>query len=248
MKRKTPGPVKNAKKPVPVQDARLAGLELDARRDQRLKASDILKAARTPLTIVAIAHEATTIADSAVQKAKQIVRSPSLACKEGCDWCCHLDVGTSVPEVIRIADYLRQTQSSEELQAIRDRLRKRHEMRRERLLVRRNGTGLPCALLVDHRCTVYPVRPLTCRGANSTDSKACERFLQEPKRTVIPNYAPQHRIAAFVLDGTRAGISESGLKGESLELTAALRIALEEPDAAERWLAGEPVFEQARLD
>jgi hypothetical protein len=32
-----------------------------------------------------------------------------------------------------------------------------------------------------------------------------------------------------------------------LELNAALRIALQAPDAAERWLAGEPVFTAARM-
>ena len=52
----------------------------------------------------------------------------------------------------------------------------------------------------------------------------------------------------FVLDGMRAGLSESGLQGDRVELTAALRIALEVPDAAERWLAGEAVFAPAPLN
>jgi len=45
----------------------------------------------------------------------------------------------------------------------------------------------------------------------------------------------------------RAGLEESRLDGELLELTAALDIALTVPDAAERWLAGEKVFAPARL-
>jgi hypothetical protein len=44
------------------------------------------------------------------------------------------------------------------------------------------------------------------------------------------------------------GLSDCGLMGERVELTAALRIALEVPDAVERFLAGEPVFADARLD
>jgi hypothetical protein len=39
-----------------------------------------------------------------------------------------------------------------------------------------------------------------------------------------------------------------GLKDDLLELNAALRIALEQPDAVDRWLAGQPVFAAARLD
>jgi hypothetical protein len=38
------------------------------------------------------------------------------------------------------------------------------------------------------------------------------------------------------------------LQGDRLELTAALRIALDGADAAERFLAREPVFAAARLD
>jgi hypothetical protein len=54
-------------------------------------------------------------------------------------------------------------------------------------------------------------------------------------------------LCTFVLDGQRAGLEESRLDGELLELTAALDIALATPDATERWLAGEAVFRAARL-
>src|SRR5262249_24591172 len=112
----------------------------------------------------------------------------------------------------------------------------------------RGRARFPCPLLVNHRCTAYPVRPLTCRGLTSSDAQQCERFLQAPRRTVVPSYVPQLRLMTFALDGLRAGLSESGLKDDLVEWTAALRIALEVPDAAERWLAGEPVFAAARLN
>jgi hypothetical protein len=34
----------------------------------------------------------------------------------------------------------------------------------------------------------------------------------------------------------------NGLDATDLEFTAAVRVAMEHPDACERWLAGEPVF------
>jgi hypothetical protein len=208
----------------------------------------MLKLGRTPLQVIAVADGATVVAEGNVEVAKKMLRPPALACKEGCDWCCYLNVGTSAPEVIRIAEYLRKTLSAEELEAIRQRLAVRDDQRREQKAARRAYQPGPCALLVNHRCSVYPVRPLTCRGANSTDADACERFLKEPKKTELPVYSPQHRLTAFVLDGMRAGVAEAGLKGDLLELTAALRIAFEVPDAVDRWLAGEPVFAGARLD
>ena len=234
--------------PNPAVATALAGQELDARRLERLHAAASLKSGRMPLQVIQVAEQAVCLAEDALGKARQTLRPPALACREGCDWCCHLDVGTSVPEVLRIAAYLRQTLSAEDLQATRERLVRRDERRREQKGARRANQAGPCALLVDHRCSAYPVRPLTCRGANSTDPHACEQFLKEPKRTHLPVYGPQHRLMAFVLDGIRAGVAEAGLKGDLLELTAALRIALEVPDAGERWLRGEPVFTAARFD
>ena len=109
------------------------------------------------------------------------------------------------------------------------------------------ASRLPCVFLEEERCSVYPVRPLTCRGFTSSDARACERSYRERPRVEIPVYEPQLRIATFVLDGMRAGLTESGLKGDLLELTAALHIALAIPDALERWRVGEPVFASARL-
>ena len=89
---------------------------------------------------------------------------------------------------------------------------------------------------------------MTCRGFNSRDASQCERFVKSSGRMTLPLYAPQLRLTVFVLDGMKAGLAESGLAGDHLELTAALRIALEVPDAVERFLAGEPTFAAARLD
>src|SRR5262249_2000391 len=86
----------------------------------------------------------------------------------------------------------------------------------------------------------------TCRGCNSRDPEPCERFLHS-RKVVIPMYAPQHRLSAFVLDGLRAGLAEARLNGDLLELTAALRIALDIPQASDRCLAREPLFPPARL-
>jgi hypothetical protein len=42
--------------------------------------------------------------------------------------------------------------------------------------------------------------------------------------------------------GLQAAVQSTGLDAADLELTAAIRVAMENPDACERWLAGEPVF------
>ena len=48
--------------------------------------------------------------------------------------------------------------------------------------------------------------------------------------------------------GNREGLRDAGLDASLLALNSALAIALADPDIAERYLAGEPVFEAVRLD
>ncbi len=136
----------------------------------------------------------------------------------------------------------------EEFATFRENVSRLDQQRREGKASQGGEARLPCALLVNHRCAAYPVRPLTCRGFNSSDSSQCERFVTSPGQTTLPLYAPQLRITALVLDGMRARLAESGLKGDRLELTAALRLVLEVPGVVERFLAGEPAFVAARLD
>jgi Fe-S-cluster containining protein len=225
------------------------GLELDARRIQRLRTREILNRGRTPLDIIAVADHAGALAEKSVRELlRQCPPRRPLACREGCAWCCHKLVGTSVPEVVRIVEFLRQRLSPEQWQATRERICQRDDERRA--LLKQDSWAaarLPCPLLIDNRCSVYPVRPLTCRGYNSSDAHACERWVQSRNRVQVPVHAPQHRLTTFVLDGIRSALNEARLEGDLLELTAALRIAVMFPDAVERWLAGEAVFAPARM-
>jgi hypothetical protein len=52
----------------------------------------------------------------------------------------------------------------------------------------------------------------------------------------------QRTTYAAVEDGVKLALADAGLDHGDLELTAALRVALERTDACEAWLAGEPVF------
>jgi uncharacterized protein len=249
MKKPTPGsPRKRRDSGAPSVTMGVSGAELEARRDQRLKTVALLGSGRTPLPLVAVAEEAVRGADKAVRDA--LTKEPpraSVACQEGCAWCCYQTVGTAAPEVLRIAAHLRQTLAPEEMRTTQARIRERAEQRRALRPDRRSRARLPCALLVENRCTAYDVRPLTCRGFNSYDARQCERSLETGNAARVPCYAPQRRLCTFVLDGMRAGLEECRIDGELLELTAALDIALTTPDAAERWLAGEAVFASARL-
>jgi Fe-S-cluster containining protein len=206
------------------------------------------KQGRKPLQVIDVAQSAVAVAEAALQDALQ--RAPPrlpAACQEGCAWCCHKLVGTAAPEVLRIVTYLQDNLSPEAQAVLCQRIAHGAEQRRGLSMAQLRRSALPCPLLVEHRCSAYPVRPLTCRGYNSTDPRRCELDLTAPSPDGVPVYAPQQRLTTFVLDGLRAGLQDSQLDGASLELTAALRVAMETPDVWERWLAGEAVFAPARL-
>src|SRR5262249_62115953 len=86
--------------------------------------------ARTPRTLIDIAARGTRVAEAAIGQAVRLDPPPPSACREGCAWCCHLTVGTSVPEVIRVVEYLRQQLSPEELRALLERVLRLDAQRR----------------------------------------------------------------------------------------------------------------------
>jgi hypothetical protein len=169
-------------------------------------------------------------------------------CRAGCSWCCHVLVAVAAPEAFAIARYL-QHEAPADLAALLatavveldDRVR---GLDADERAVRR----LPCAFLLDGKCAIYPVRPLLCRGWNSLDVVACRENYRQPDIKPITVYALQRRLAVQAASGVDTALEEVGLGGGTdLELIAAVRIALEELDAAERYLAGEPIFEPAKV-
>jgi hypothetical protein len=226
----------------------LGGLELDTRRQVRLRTVEELNGGRMPLVVLDVAESATTLADEMVNQAKARLPPPALDCKDGCDWCCYQRVGVAAPEVFRIIAYLRQRLPPEEFEMFRRRVLAGDTRRRAGKAGDGNSARLPCALLVEHRCAAYAVRPLTCRGFNSRDARRCEVAHDARQRVPVPAYTPQLWLNTFALDGMRAGLNESRLNGDLLELAGALRIALEEVDAIERWAAGEAVFAAACIE
>jgi len=197
------------------------------------------------------------LVDNARTGAAQIVRRmvahyanvPPSACRAGCAWCCYKSIAVSPPEVLRIAAYLRATLSAEDLAAVRERIVELDEQTCTMTSIERAKARLPCALLADQRCSIHPVRPLTCAGWNSVDVNECKADWLDPESSdeITANVVQIEAFQAMRL-GLDLGSEELGLEHDTLELTTALRIALDTPDAAERWLKGERLFTAARWD
>jgi Fe-S-cluster containining protein len=201
--------------------------------------SKVLSEGHSPEQVYKLVDSAAAIGDA------YMVRSPTspdvLACKKGCDHCCRRPVGTTAPSVLRIAAALRERLSSGQFAEILARVVALDETTHGAAWTLTDRPPLPCAFLVDGACGIYPVRPLVCRAWNSADADACRRALDEESVEMRFDLYQRTTFAA-VEKGIQAALGTHDLDGTDLELTAAMRVAMENADACERWLAGEPVF------
>jgi Fe-S-cluster containining protein len=179
--------------------------------------------------------------------AKEPPPSP-IACARGCSSCCVSKVAVVAPEVLRITAYLRDGLAPEALAEIAARVRTADDATRGLSRAQRARAGVPCPLLdAEGACSVHPVRPLLCRGWTSLDAGACERHFADPDNVpAAPGHRVGYELASAVLAGLGHAAIDAGREGALLELNAALRIAMDHPDAGARWDAGRPVFAPAR--
>lgn len=93
-----------------------------------------------------------------------------LHCRKGCSGCCHLAVHATYPEAAAVAAQL-SAQQTDDLQGYVDRIRKAQPTwidLKSYLKSHRQELG-PCPFLAaDGSCTIYSLRPLSCRALLST--------------------------------------------------------------------------------
>ncbi len=213
----------------------------------------IVAEGRSIAKVEELAYVAADYADREVEAWRGRPEAPEgIACRAGCSYCCHVQVATTVPEILAIAGMLVEERTPEELALIRERIERHYRAGLGPDGGRRRTIGRTCPLLEAGSCSIHEYRPLACRGWNSLDVVRCLSFYQDPGQVgTIPTDPIQRAINQGIAQGMQAGLESRGLAGRAVELVAALRIALDDPTAADRWLAGEPAFrdaEQAPVD
>lgn len=175
---------------------------------------------------------------------------PRLMCQKGCVYCCYAPVSVTVPEAVNVAAYLMTHKEPQEQKVIWERLHHTYLHSHQMSSEQRHATSFPCPLLdlETAECSVYPVRPLVCRGRNSRNVSACEKKCSSPQEApAVPAFAPMLLAAYALREGVRLGLEQAGVQAPLLDLTRALfRLlsgSLEHTVAA--WLEGAPVFEGA---
>lgn len=170
-----------------------------------------------------------------------------IACSKGCSACCTAKVLVAPPEAARIADRARRALTHDAYTSLVQRVHTAHARSAGLTRAERIRASIPCPLLDDlGACSLYEVRPIICSGWSSLDRRGCDAHFLEHTADKPPELHPQsNEVALAVLGGLIGAAIDRHLDARPLELHAALVIALEDPDAGERWRRGEGVFEPA---
>lgn len=166
-------------------------------------------------------------ADSLLRRNSE--NSHLIACRAGCAHCCVVNVSISLLEGLAITEFIRQLDEAE-----RDRL----FFSLERLWIRIRGLDdderlalkQPCAFLDDQgHCTIYPVRPLFCRGVTSTDPEVCRsavvsKLYGEFQPILMHHY--QRQLYETLYLGIAEGLGHADLDDRSFQLSGLVRFLL----------------------
>ena len=164
----------------------------------------------------------------------------TLACRAGCTFCCHFTVDIRPAEAFVILDYVdRSFTSAAKTQAL--------------AAVRANAAALSgldeaqrvtqnirCPFLDDGRCSIYPVRPQSCRNYHATDVTGCEQSYDDPGNLDIdPEFAPGvYQAGEAHVEAVSGALADAGYDVDAYELSGALAAALDDPGARARYEAG----------
>lgn len=181
---------------------------------------------------------------------------PQVACAAGCAACCTQQVAVAPVEAAAIAQFVARTFSDEEDAALVARLRALDARTRGKTALERAHLRQPCAFLVEKRCSIYAARPLRCRAVHSRDVGYCGWAAAHPdnaaaERKSRDGAGPYVVAPAKIMDAALTGLARAcrtlGIDADTLELTAAARIALAVPGLEDFLSCGEPVFAAAIL-
>jgi Fe-S-cluster containining protein len=202
---------------------------------------------RVPERALEIPLSAFFLADHLTRRFEAEAELPHpVACQSGCDSCCYNQVELTPPEALLIGHHIAQKFSQADKDLLLDHVARIMEiikaMGPKESAVRRRE--IPCPLLVNKTCSVYPARPLVCRAMHGLDRERCAAELRTGSLAGSQYYAHRHEIALSVSAGLKEGCKAAGLQSGTLNLTRALHDFFTREDAVERWINGEEVFEE----
>ena len=161
----------------------------------------------------------------------------TLACRAGCTWCCHFSVDVRAVEVFAILAFVERTFTAEEKARVYGEIRANSIALDNLDEFERMRRNVKCPFLIQGRCSIYSVRPQTCRNYHATSAVGCQQSYEDPNNLDIdPEFAPLvYQAGGAHVDAITTAMREAGYDTNVYEMNNAIAAALSEPGARERF-------------
>jgi Fe-S-cluster containining protein len=168
----------------------------------------------------------------------------TLACKNGCYWCCYFTVDVRAVEVFSILDFMERELSPEQQARVRREVEANSTLLQGLSELERMRRNVKCPFLADGRCTIYQARPQTCRNYHATDVTGCRASYEHPENVDIdPDFAPLvYQSGGAHVDAFCSSLQQLGYDTNAYELSTALAVALVDSQARARFVAKQSPF------
>ncbi|MCB1227759.1 MAG: YkgJ family cysteine cluster protein [Verrucomicrobiales bacterium] len=175
--------------------------------------------------------------DTAERHASEYMQEADIRVACGtCSFCCYQWVRVLAHEAFAIVDCI-STMEPPRRQQVLEQLHSYHSDSHLLSPEDQDSFHRACPLLIDGRCSVYPVRPSNCRRFHSLDSSHCQRSVEQPE---LWKDTPLHKgLAGAWSDMILAADYSYHLTGHdqtTYNLAEACLAALSNPALRRRWV------------
>jgi Fe-S-cluster containining protein len=182
--------------------------------------------------------------DLLVQAARHLQEGgAALACRAGCNFCCHLRVQVQPHEAIALFRHLQSQLPRQLADEIRATIKAYTRPAAGAAATSAQSQRRPCAFLVAGECAAYEVRPSACAAYHSLSKERCEQsFLDPTLPTSTAALQSLQVVAAALEEGVGSELATQGLVSAPDELHTAVAALLANPALIARWRAGRPLL------
>jgi Fe-S-cluster containining protein len=189
-----------------------------------------LRESRDAATCAALCRRLNRVVNDKIEALEQA--GASVACRPGCDHCCHLRVDVFAHEAVALLEHVRRRATADDAARIEARVRANAAAIDALNVEQHRAAGIACAFLHDGLCSAHDVRPSACTTYHSLSRARCEHAFRRPAdigtpRNARPALLELQVFGAAQVEATAAARKAAGLSGGQLELHQALRSLLD---------------------
>ena len=184
--------------------------------------------------------------DAVVGQISNLDTSFKIACTTGCSLCCFSHVAVTPQEAFNIALHLAEKFSVSEVGKTLEACTACADGYESAGLQEFSKKYFcPCPFLKDNKCSIYEVRPITCRNWISHDLEACNVSYESKNTISVPQNGMIMIQKDLIFAGQHTYLDSLGINGRIASFLPLMKqILLDYEGTYARWLAGETLLGQ----